>query len=478
MPNARLRHSAFVIGRLFNDLADRAGADRAAAFTNRETGALLERDRGVQRRGDRRVVARHHHLDAFRQLQRAGDVGRSDVELRTVAVEERRVTAALFLREDVDLALELRVRLDRAGLAEHLAAFDVGLFHAAQEHADVVARDARVEQLAEHLDAGHDLLLGRLEPDDLDFFADLHRAALDAPGDDRATARDREHVFDRHQERLVDFALRHRDVGVERLHQLQHGLDAAGVAVQRAQRRDADHRDIVAGEAVGGQQLAHFELDEVHEFRIVNRVDLVQRDDDVGDVDLLGEQHVLAGLRHRAVDRADHEDGAVHLRRAGDHVLDVVGVARAVDVRVVPVRSRVLDVAGRDRQDLRRITTALRLGRLGDLVVRHELGPALVRGDLGQRRREGGLAVVDVADGADVDVRFGTIEFLFSHVVLRPRVYLTRSTNSRYLPAWRAIRAHGHRRSTFALRASVDNLRWLANRSSRARWQVSEGWSR
>ena len=113
---------------------------------------------------------------------------------------------------------------------------------------------------------------------------------------------------------------------------------------------------------------------------------------------------MLARLRHRAVDGADHENRAVHLRRAGDHVLDVVGVARAVDVRVVAVRRRVLDVARRDRQDLRRVAASLRLGRLGDLVVRDELRPALVRRDLGQRGRQRGLAVVDVADGADVDI--------------------------------------------------------------------------
>jgi hypothetical protein len=143
----------------------------------------------------------------------------------------------------------------------------------------------------------------------------------------------------------------------------------------------------------------------------------------VRDVDLLGEQHVLAGLRHRAVDRRHDQDGAVHLRGAGDHVLDVVGVARAVDVRVVPVRRRVLDVAGRDRQDLRRVAAPLRLRRLRDLVVRDELRPALVGRDLRQGRGQRRLAMVDVADRAHVDVRFGTIEFLFCHVRLFcPRV--------------------------------------------------------
>jgi hypothetical protein len=126
---------------------------------------------------------------------------------------------------------------------------------------------------------------------------------------------------------------------------------------------------------------------------------------------------VLARLRHRAVDGRHHEDAAVHLRGAGDHVLDVVGVARAIHVRVMPVRRRVLDVARRDREDLGRIAAPLRLRGLRHFVIRHELRPALVRGNLGERRGQRGLAVIDVADGADVDVWFGTVEFLFCHVV-------------------------------------------------------------
>src|SRR5712691_2772431 len=95
---------------LLDDVGDRAGADRAAAFADGEAG--------------------------------------------TITVEERRVTAALFLRQDVDLALELRVRLDAARLGQHLPALDVVFFHAAEQDADVVARLARIQQLAEHFDAG------------------------------------------------------------------------------------------------------------------------------------------------------------------------------------------------------------------------------------------------------------------------------------------------------------------------------------
>ncbi len=141
-------------------------------------------------------------------MQRAGHIRGPDIELRTIPVEERRVTAALFLREHVDFGLELGVRQDRAGLGQHLTTLDVRLFHAAQQHTDVVARLARIEQLAEHLDARDDLLHRGLEADDFDFLTHFDATALDPAGHDRAAARDREHVFDRHHERLVDFTLR------------------------------------------------------------------------------------------------------------------------------------------------------------------------------------------------------------------------------------------------------------------------------
>ena len=66
-----------------------------------------------------------------------------------------------------------------------------------------------------------------------------------------------------------------------------------------------------------------------------------------------------------AVERADHQDRAVHLRRAGDHVLDVVGVAGAVDVRVVALVRLVLHVRGRDRDRLGLVADRAALGDVG-----------------------------------------------------------------------------------------------------------------
>jgi hypothetical protein len=121
----------------------------------------------------------------------------------------------------------------------------------------------------------------------------------------------------------------------------------------------------VAGELVLVEELAHFHLDELQELGVVDHVALVHVDDDVGNTDLAGQQDVLTRLRHRAVGGGHDQDGAVHLRRAGDHVLDVVGVPGAVDVGVVPVLGLVLDVGGVDGDAAR-----LLFGRRVDLVVR------------------------------------------------------------------------------------------------------------
>ena len=121
---------------------------------------------------------------------------------------------------------------------------------------------------------------------------------------------------------------------------------------------------------------------------------------------------MLAGLGHGAVGGGDDQDGAIHLSSAGNHVLDVVGVARAVNVSVVTLPGLVLDVSDGDGD------AALTL--LGSLVDVLEGGVASLAAlglgeNLGDGRGQRGLAVVDVTNGTDVYVRLGTIELLLGH---------------------------------------------------------------
>src|SRR5215204_3709643 len=359
---------------LLDDLGDHARADGAASLADGEAQARVHGDGLDHLDLHLHVVARHDHLGPLGQLRDAGDVGRAEVELRPVAVEERRVAPALFLLEDVHLRLERRVRGDRAGLAQHLAALDLLALDASQQAADVVAGLALVEDLAEHLDAGDDRVGGLLvDTHDLHRVAGVDDALLDAARGHRAAAGDREDVLDRHQERLVQVALGLRDVGVQLLAEVDDLLDVLLVALERLQRGADDERDVVAREVVLVEQVAHLDLDELEELLVVDHVGLVEEHDDVRHADLAGEQDVLARLGHGAVRRRDHEDRAVHLRGARDHVLHVVGVARAVDVRVVAVLRLVLDVRRGDGDPalllLRSVVDLLEGARLATVLL-------------------------------------------------------------------------------------------------------------
>ena len=326
------------------------------------------------------------------------------------------MTAALFLGEDVDLALELGVRGNATGLAENLAADDVLALDATEQTADVVASLGLVEQLAEHLDAGADRVAGLADTDDLQRVVDMQNATLDTTGGNGAAAGDGHGILDSHQEGLVGHTLRGRDVGVDSIHELPDLLLPLFVALEGLQSGTADDRGVVTRELVGAQEVADLHLDELEELFVVDHVALVQEHDDVGNADLTGKQDVLAGLGHGAVGGGDNQDCAVHLSSTGNHVLDVVSVTRAVDVRIVAGVGLVLDVSDGDGD------AALALfGSLVDVLEGGEVctggavGAVVLRQSLGDSSRQGGLTMVDVADGTDVHMRLAALELLLSH---------------------------------------------------------------
>ena len=177
------------------------------------------------------------------------------------------------------------------------------------------------------------------------------------------------------------------------------------------------HDRAVTVEAVLVEEVADLFFDELDELFIVDHVALVQGDEDLRDAHLTGEQHVLAGLGHRAVGRGHNQDGAVHLSSAGDHVLHEVGVARAVDVSVVTLLGLVLDVGDVDGD------TTLLLFRSGvdlvEVILRVEIRELIVQ-HLGDSCGQGRLAVIDVTNGTNVNVRLSTLVLFLCHVCCPP----------------------------------------------------------
>jgi len=196
------------------------------------------------------------------------------------------MTPTLFLRQNIRLGRKLRVRLHRTRLRQNLATLDFLALRAAQQATHIVACLTLIKQLAEHFNAGDNRLQGRLQADNLDFLANLHNAALDTTRHNRAATRNREHVLDRHQERLILRTLWLRDVGINRFHQLQNRVmaDIGTLAFKRAHRRPLRDRNIIAREIIFREQFADFQLEHILLARQVgvpalvvfmNKVDLV-----------------------------------------------------------------------------------------------------------------------------------------------------------------------------------------------------------
>src|ERR1044071_1742314 len=264
--------------RLLDNLRHHSRAHGAAALADRELEPVVHRHPRNQLDLDIDVVTRHDHFGAFRQLDHAGHVGGAEIKLRAIAVEKRRVTSTLFLGKNVRLGIEPGVRGDAAGLGEYLATLDLLALGTTEQNADVITRLPFIEELAEHFHTGCHGFLGRLEADDLDFFTDFDDAALDSAGNDRAAAADRENIFDRHDERLVDIAHRLLNEGVHRVHQLQNRALAhlRGIALEGLQSAAYDDRCVVAGKFVLGEKLTDLQLDQLQKLLIVDHVRLVQ----------------------------------------------------------------------------------------------------------------------------------------------------------------------------------------------------------
>src|SRR5262249_36816302 len=248
--------------------------------------------------------------------------------------------------------------------------------------------------------------------------------------------RNAENVLHRHQKRLLHRPQRRRNVAVHRLHQLPNRRRRLRIlrVLVRLQRRPSDDRNLVPRKVVLLQQLPDLQLHQVQDLRVVHHVHLVHEHHQIRHIHLPRQQHVLPRLRHRPVVRRHHQNGAVHLRRPRDHVLDVVRVPRTVDVRVVPRLRLVLHVRHRNRDPPLPL-----LGRVVDRAVLPHRDPLVPRVQhLRDRRRQRRLPVIDVPNRPHVHVRLRPLVLRLRHLSVLPSLSLSGSPPGRELvrPPW------------------------------------------
>ena len=125
---------------------------------------------------------------------------------------------------------------------------------------------------------------------------------------------------------------------------------------------------------------------------------------------------MLTRLSHRTVGSSDNQNSAVHLSSTGDHVLDVVGMAGAVNMSIVTFVSFVFDMSNRNGN------AALALFRsLIDILKRSKVGmssamrPVVAGQGLGNSGSQRCFAVVNMTDSADIYMRLSTLKLFLSH---------------------------------------------------------------
>ena len=179
---------------------------------------------------------------------------------------------------------------------------------------------------------------------------------------------------------------------------------------KRLESRTLDDRRVGAIIFILGEKFTNFFFNKCDEVGIWNLVNLVQEHNNLGHANLLRKENVLARLWHHAVSCRNDENGTVHLSGAGNHVFDVVGVSRRINVRVVTRIRFVLVVRERDsntaRLFFRRIVNFVNALLFGVFAGEMEH----VKNRRGERR----FPVVNVANGAYVHMRFLSFK-CFSH---------------------------------------------------------------
>jgi hypothetical protein len=390
---------------LLDNASDETSGDGPATLTDVEALALLDGNGLVDLADHLDVVTRHDHLALLGALgpgKSGGLVGGTDEHLRLVVVGEASVAATLLLGQDVHGGEELLVGLGGAGLDNDHAAEDIVTLDTTEKEAGVVTSAGLVAGLLEGLDVSDLGLDGVLVlADKLDFGILLQDTTLDTARSNGTTAGDREDVLNGHEERLGDITLGSGDPRVDVLEKLVNLLntDVRLAALNGAKSGTHDNGGLVTLKAVGGEKLTHLHLDELQHLLVLNGVDLVDENDNALDTDLTGEEQVLSGLGHLSVASGNDNDGTVHGSSTSNHVLDVIGVTRAVNVGVMPVVGGVLDVCGGNGD-----TTLALLRSLVDGAIVEVCGIALLGLALGDGSCEGGLWFVSgvvLLDGGD-----------------------------------------------------------------------------
>ncbi len=399
--------------KLFNDLSNLTGTNGTTTFADSETQVLIQGNIGDQFYTNGKVITRHNHLATFGQEDFTSNVRSTEVELRTIVILERSMTTTFFFLQNINGGFKLVVRLYRTGFGNNHTATDLILVDTTEEQTYVIASFTFVKNLTEHLNTRNSRFQFLCtHTDDVNGITSVNNTRLNTTSGNSTTTGNREYILDRHEEILINSANRIWNPRVNSSHEFFNVGYTLFFSIQSSESRTTNYRDVVTIIIIGTQKITELHFNEVKQLRIINKVTLVQENNELRNTNLTSQKDMLTSLGHGTVSSSAHEDSTVHLSSTSNHILHIVGVAGTVNVSIVTIFGLILNVSC--------VNGNTTLFFFGSGVNRIE-GFNSLRGYtclvqyLGNSSGQSGLTVVNVTDSTDIDVRFGSFKLFFCH---------------------------------------------------------------
>lgn len=293
------------------------------------------------------VISRHAHFCSFRKFANTCYVCCSEVELRTVVVEEWSMTSTFIFCQNVNLSCKFVMACYRTWFAKNLSSFDFSSLNTTKQSTDVITSLSFVKKLTEHFHTCYnDFTCIFVDTNDFYFIRYMKCTTLYSTCSNSTTSCDREYVFDWHKERFVCVTFRIRNIAVNSIHKLHNLIAPFSVRIfQSFQSRTFDDRCVISREFVLVKEFTNFHLYEFKKFFIVYHVTFVHEYYDVRYTYLTGQKDVLSCLSHNTICSSYNKDSSVHLSSTCDHVLNVIGMTWAVNMCVVTFLCLILNVS-------------------------------------------------------------------------------------------------------------------------------------
>src|SRR5690625_497569 len=239
---------------LLYNLSNLSGTYCTATFANSKVKPFLHSNRSNQFYIQGYIITGHYHFYAIGKRNFTGNVGSTEVKLRTVIIKERGMTTTFVFIQHINLTFKFCMRSNGFGFGYNHSTANVFLLNTSQQQAGVISSLTFVKDLLKHLYAGNSRSQWFFyQPDYFYRISDFNDSTLNTTGSYSTTTSNREHVLNRHQERFVHRAFGQINVFIHCFHQLLYRLNCIGITFQCFNCRALDNRGIVSIKMVIGK---------------------------------------------------------------------------------------------------------------------------------------------------------------------------------------------------------------------------------